>query len=164
MATVVPRDETQPQQFAPPCSARNVLVAFDGSRGAQHALACATAMARGGNGRLTLMTVVPRAPVPAPGVVGAYDFRAIERAMAADLRAAAETVPEDVPVTTMVLHGNAAHEIVRCVEKGCYDVVVLGFEGHGPMKGAIAGVCKKVMRHCPVPVIVVHAPPEQSAP
>jgi nucleotide-binding universal stress UspA family protein len=28
------------------------------------------------------------------------------------------------------------------------------------MKGAIAGVCKKVMRHCPVPVLVVHAPPE----
>jgi nucleotide-binding universal stress UspA family protein len=162
MATVMPREETgsEPQRLEPPCSARNVLVAFDGSRGAHHALAAATALARGANGRLTVMTVVPRAPVPAPGVVGAYDFRAIERAMAADLRAAAETIPDDVPVTTIVAHGHAAPEIVRCIEKGCYDFVVLGFEGHGPMKGAIAGVCKKVMRHCPVPVLVVHAPPE----
>jgi nucleotide-binding universal stress UspA family protein len=162
MATVVPREETgfERQPAAPPCSARNVLVAFDGSRGAHHALATAAALARGANGRLTLMTVVPRPPVPAPGVVGAYDFRAIERAMEADLRAAAETVPDDVPVTTLVCHGHAAPEIVRCIEKGCYDMVVLGFEGHGPMKGAIAGVCKKVMRLCPVPVLVVYAPPE----
>jgi len=162
MATVVPRREnaSEPQRLEPPCSARNVLVAFDGSRGAHHALAAASALARGANGRLTLMTVVPRPPVPAPGVVGAYDFRAIERAMEADLRCAAETVPDDVPVTTVVAHGHAAAEIVRCVEKGCYDFVVLGFEGHGPMKGAIAGVCKKVMRNCPVPVLVVHAPPE----
>jgi len=162
MATVIPREQDgpQPQPAAPPCTARNVLVAFDGSRGAHHALATAAALARGANGRLTLMTVVPRPAVPAPGVVGAYDFRAIERAMEADLRAAAETVPDDVPVTTVVAHGHAAPAIVRCIEKGCYDFVVLGFEGHGPMKGAIAGVCKKVMRHCPVPVLVVHAPPE----
>jgi nucleotide-binding universal stress UspA family protein len=162
MATTVPRDQAAPEvpTVTPPCTARNVLVAFDGSRGAHHALATAAALARGANGRLTLMTVVPRPPVPAPGVVGAYDFRAIERAMEADLRAAAETIPDDVPVTTVVAHGHAAPEIVRCVEKGCYDFVVLGFEGHGPMKGAIAGVCKKVRRHCPVAVLVVHAPPE----
>jgi nucleotide-binding universal stress UspA family protein len=162
MATTVPRDQAAPEvpTVTPPCTARNVLVAFDGSRGAHHALATAAALARGANGRLTLMTVVPRPPVPAPGVVGAYDFRAIEKAMEADLRAAAETIPDDVPVTTVVAHGHAAPEIVRCVEKGCYDFVVLGFEGHGPMKGAIAGVCKKVMRHCPVAVLVVHAPPE----
>ena len=83
-----------------------------------------------------------------------------EWACVADMGAAAETIPDDVPVTTVVAHGHAAPEIVRCIEKGCYDFVVLGFEGHGPMKGAIAGVCKKVMRHCPVPVLVVHAPPE----
>jgi nucleotide-binding universal stress UspA family protein len=162
VATVVPRHdaESEPRPLEPPCSARNVLVAFDGSRGARHALAAAATLARGANGRLTVMTVVPRPPVPAPGVVGAYDFRAIERAMAADLRAAAETIPDDVPVTTLVAHGHAAPEIVRCIEKGCYDFVVLGFEGHGPMKGAIAGVCKKVMRHAAVPVLVVHAPPE----
>jgi nucleotide-binding universal stress UspA family protein len=139
--------------------ARNVLVAFDGSLGAQHALACGVSVARGNHGRLALLTVVPRLPVPAPGMVGAYDMGSIEQGMVAGLRAAAETVPDDVPVTTLVAHGHAAPEIVRRVEEGCYDLVVLGFEGHGPMKGAVAGVCKRVMRHCPVPVLVVHAPP-----
>ena len=161
MAAVAPREQAESErQPVARCTARNVLVAFDGSRGAHDALACASAMARGGNGRLTVLTVIPHPPVPAPGVVGAYDFRAIERSMVAELRAAAETVPEDVPVTTLVAHGPAAPEIVRCVEDGCYDLVVLGCEGHGPMKGAVAGVCKKVMRHCPVPVLVVHTPPE----
>jgi nucleotide-binding universal stress UspA family protein len=142
-----------------PALARNVLVAFDGSLGARHALACGVAVARGGHGRLTLLTVVPQLPIPAPGMVGAYDPAGIERGMVAGLRAAAETVPGDVPVTTLVAHGHAAHEIVRRIEEGCYDLVVLGFEGHGPMKGAVAGVCKRVMRHCPVPVLVVHMPP-----
>jgi nucleotide-binding universal stress UspA family protein len=150
-------------RVAPPLSptlARNVLVAYDGSRGACHALAAATALARGAHGRLTLLTVVPHPPVPAPGVVGAYDMRAVERGMVAQLRAAAESVPEDVPVTTIVAHGNAAHAIMRHIKEGCYDVVVLGYEGHGPMKGAVAGLCKKVMFQAPVPVLVVHAPSE----
>jgi len=155
MATAAPDSPT-----TEPALARNVLVAFDGSLGARHALACAVGLARGGHGRLTLMTVVPRVPLPAPGMVGAYNPTGIEEAMVAGLRAAAETVPDDVPVTTVVAHGHAAAQIVRRVEQGCYDLVVLGCEGHGPMKGAVAGVCKKVMRHCTVPVLVVHTPPE----
>jgi nucleotide-binding universal stress UspA family protein len=154
MAVVVPETSSSTE----PVLARNLLVAFDGSVGSQHALACAVAMARGSHGRLTLVTVVPRVPLPAPGIVGAYDPGSIERGMAEALRAAAETVPGDVPVTTLVAHGHAAPEIVRRVEAGCFDLVVLGFEGHGPMKGSVAGVCKRVLRHCPVPVLVVHAP------
>jgi nucleotide-binding universal stress UspA family protein len=153
MAIVVPQPSSAELALA-----RNVLVAFDGSVGACHALAYAVTIARGSHGRLTLVTVVPRVPLPAPGVVGAYDASGIERGMADALRAAAETVPDDVPVTTLVAHGHAAPEIVRRVEDGCFDLVVLGFEGHGPMKGAVAGVCKRVMRRCPVPVLVVHAP------
>jgi nucleotide-binding universal stress UspA family protein len=138
--------------------ARNVLVAFDGSPGAHRALECAITVARGSHGRLTLLTVVPRMPPPAPGMIGAYDPTSIECGMVDALRAAAETIPDDIPVTTIVGHGHAAAEIVRRVEAGCFDLVVLGWEGHGPMKGAVAGVGRKVMRHCTVPVLVVHAP------
>ncbi len=154
MATVAPTSETT--QTLP--LARNVLVAFDGSLGAHHALACAIAVAQGGHGRLTLLTVVPHVPLPAPGIVGAFDPTGIESAMVKALRAAVGSVPDDVPVTTVVAHGHAVGEILKQVESGCYDLVVLGFEGHGPMKGALAGVCKRVMRHCRVPVLAVHVP------
>jgi nucleotide-binding universal stress UspA family protein len=157
MAATAPQSQSQPPP-AEPLLGRNVLVAFDGSRGARHALACGASLSRGAHGRLTLLTVVPHPPTPAPGVVGAYDPRCIERGMVAELRGAAETVPDDIPVTTLVAHGHAPAEILRRVKQGCYDVLVLGFEGHGPMKGAWAGVCKRVMFHCPVPVLVVHAP------
>ena len=160
MATVIPREQDgpQPQPAAPPCTARNVLVAFDGSLGSHHALACGIAVAQGARGRLTLLTVVPHVPLPAPGIVGAYDPTGIESGMVKALRCAAETVPDDVPVTTVVAYGHAVGEILRQVECGCYDLVVLGFEGHGPMKGALAGVSKRVMRHCRVPVLAVHVP------
>jgi nucleotide-binding universal stress UspA family protein len=141
-----------------PALGRNVLVAFDGSPGARHALACGVSLARGGHGRLTLLTVVPHPPAPMPGMVGAFDAESIEREMVAELRAAAETVPDDIPVTTLVAHGHAPAEIVRCCNEGCYDAVVLGYEGHGPMKGALAGVSRRVMFHCTVPVLVIHAP------
>jgi nucleotide-binding universal stress UspA family protein len=138
--------------------ARNVLVAFDGSPGSKCALACAIELVRESKGRLTLLTVVPRMPPPAPGMVGPYDPTSIECGMVDALRAATDTIPEDIPVTTIVAHGSASAEICRRVECGCYDLVVLGWEGHGPMKGALAGVGTKVKRHCTVPVLKVQAP------
>jgi nucleotide-binding universal stress UspA family protein len=152
MAALAP----QPTSLSSAALARNVLVAYDGSRGAERALAYATAIAQAGHARLTVMTVVPWAPYPTPGVVGAYDPRECEAAMCKQLRQATETVPEDVPVTTVVAHGHAAAEIVRQAEKGRHDLVVLGYEGHGPLKGAVGGVCAKVLKHSKVPVLVVH--------
>jgi nucleotide-binding universal stress UspA family protein len=155
MAAVAPK----PASLATASLARNILVAYDGSRGGAHALAYAAALARAGHACMTVITVVPWAPYPTPGVVGAYDPRECETAMCKQLREAIESIPDDVSVTTVVSHGNAAHEIVRQAEKGQHDLVVLGYEGHGPFKGAVGGVCAKVLKHSKAPVLVVHPPP-----
>jgi universal stress protein E len=149
-----------------PTAARNALVAIDGSEGARCALAHAIELARAGRGRLTLLTVVPPVPWAQPGVMAAYDPRTIEEAVADQLRAAAAEVPDDVPVTTMLVRGHTVAEIVRCATKGNHDVLVLGCEGHGPLGGALGGVSHRVRRHCrdgEFSVVVVRMPPADRA-
>jgi nucleotide-binding universal stress UspA family protein len=152
MAAIAP--EVEPVQAS--ALARNVLVAFDSSPGSRQALAYAAAVAQTSHGRLTILTVVPPPPLAQPGLMAIYDTREIEAEMAAALRKAADTVPQDVSVTTLVEHGRPAEQIVRRVQEGDHDLVVLGCEGHGPLKGAMAGVCQRVLRNCRAPVLVIH--------
>ena len=140
--------------------ARNVLVAFDSTAGSRQALAYAAAVAQTSRGRLTIMTVVPPPPLAQPGLMAIYDPCEVEATMAAALRHAAETIPQDVSVTTLVEHGRPAEQIVRRAREGNHDLVVLGCEGHGLLKGAMAGVCQRVLRNCQAPVLVIHAAAE----
>jgi nucleotide-binding universal stress UspA family protein len=142
--------------IAEPVLAGNILVGVDGSVGAQRALAYAAGVARIEHGRLTLLTVVPppvwtRMAFPPPG----YDHRAIVAGWAKVLHAAADCLPADVSVTTRLVHGRPAEAIVCRAVEGCHDLVVLGCEGRGLLHGAIGGVSRKVVRRCPVPVLVV---------
>jgi nucleotide-binding universal stress UspA family protein len=157
MAHVTPVIEPVPESRL----ARNVLVAYDDSAGSRQALAYAAAIARASRGRLTIMTVVPPPPLAQPGLMAYYDPRATEAAMCTALRHAAESVPQDVPLTTVVGHGHPAAEIVRRAEEGNHDLVVLGCEGRGPFKGTMTGVCPRVLRHCKAPMLVIHAGAEE---
>jgi nucleotide-binding universal stress UspA family protein len=141
-----------------PVLAGNILVAVDGSAGAQRALSYAAALARVGHGRLTLLAVMPppvwmRMAVPPPG----YDPRAEEAGWEHVLRAAVKQVPADVPVTTQLVRGAPAEAIVKWAAEGCHDLVVLGCEGRGPLHGLIGGVSRKVLRRSTVPVLVVRS-------
>jgi nucleotide-binding universal stress UspA family protein len=153
MTDVAPEIEPVPASSL----ARNVLVAYDDSPGSRQALAYAAAIAQTSRGRLTIMTVVPPPPLAQPGLMAYYDPRVTEAAMCTALRQAAETIPQDVPVTTLVGHGHPAAEIVRRAEEGNHDLVVLGCEGHGPFKGTMTGICPRVLRHCRAPMLVIHA-------
>ena len=142
--------------LAEPLVAGNILVGVDGSVGAQRALAYAATLARNEHGRLTLLAVVPppiwtRMAIPPPG----YDHRAIVADWANLLHRAADCLPQDVSVTTQLVHGRAAEAIVCHAAEGCHDLVVVGCEGRGLLHGAIGGVSRKVCRRCPVPVLVV---------
>jgi nucleotide-binding universal stress UspA family protein len=145
-----------PPPLAAPILAGNILVGVDGSAGSQRALAYAADVAHSEHGRLTLIAVVPpplwtRMAFPPVG----YDHRVIVAGWAQVLHAAADCLPEDVPVTTRFVHGRPADAIVCRAVEGCHDLVVVGCEGRGLLHGAIGGVSRKVARRCPVPVLVV---------
>ena len=121
---------------------RNVLVAFDGSPEAELALAHAVALAQVYRARLAIVAVV--AAAAAAGLAGAgRDARRCTRpsrpSWTTRLRAAADSVPDDLSVTTRLLDGDPAREILRAARDGDHDVIVLGSRGRGRVTAALLG-------------------------
>jgi nucleotide-binding universal stress UspA family protein len=140
---------------------RNVLVAYDASPHAELALAHAVAMAQVYRARLRIVAVTPPPPLlawQAPGGMrGIHDAEQAE--LGEKLRLAADKVPDDLSVTTQLLDGDPAREILGAAEEHDHDVIVLGSRGRGRMTAALLGsVSNRVMHDAQVPVIVIHRP------
>jgi nucleotide-binding universal stress UspA family protein len=141
----------------------NILVAVDGSRHAEQALADAIDLADCERARLTLFTAV--APTPAVAYAGASGDAITTLAQAAEakaeaiLRRAVQRVPNDVPVTTVLSKGPVEPALVRQLADGRHDLVVMGSRGRGAVRSALLGsVSHYVLHHSPIPVLIVHAP------
>ena len=138
---------------------RHVLVAFDGSPEAELALAHAVALAQSSRARLALVAVVPPPPLlawQAPGGTrGVHESEQTD--LEAALLAAADRVPDDLSVTTQLLDGDPAREVLQAARDGDHDVIVLGSRGRGRVQTALLGsVSSRVMQEAEVPVIVIH--------
>ena len=146
---------------------RHILVAFDGSPAAELALAHGVAIAQNQHARLALVAVLP--PVTplawqAPG--GVRQLREDQQAdLDRRLRAAADRVPDDVSLTTRLLEGDPAHEVLRAARDGEHDLIVMGSRGRGRVTAALLGsVSQRVMHAATVPVMIVHAPRSDDEP
>jgi nucleotide-binding universal stress UspA family protein len=140
---------------------RNILVAVDGSKESKLALADAVDLALESNSKLTLVHVSN----PAPGIIRSTPAGA---AVAAELpayhskvlRQMVDTVPKELPVTTLLLEGNPAHEIVKAAREYEHDLIVIGSRGRGRATAALLGsVSHAVLHEASVPVLVVHSRP-----
>jgi nucleotide-binding universal stress UspA family protein len=140
----------------------NILVAVDGSAHADQALAEAVDLADCERARLTLFTAVvaPRAIVY-PGAAGDTIVALTEECEAKArgiLRRALESVPNDVSVTSVMSHDPVEPALLRRIEDGHHDLVVMGSRGRGAVRSALLGsVSHYVLHHSPVPVLIVHA-------
>jgi nucleotide-binding universal stress UspA family protein len=142
---------------------RRVLVAVDGSRHADLALAMAIALAERDHARLTIMTVVPNVTESAAMAYGSgVDPVAMQRDAdsAADkfLRAAVDAVPGDQPVETVRRSGHAGPEIVAQAKAGDHDAIVLGARGLGRIGAMFGSVSQHVLHHAKAAVFVGHLP------
>jgi nucleotide-binding universal stress UspA family protein len=134
----------------------NILVALDGSPDADAALRHAVTLARDQNARLTLLSVVPRTPVPTgAGVAPPPDLTEVHDEL---LREALKVVPDDVGVTTKLEHGDPAAAILARVDEAPCDLVVMGSHGHSRVHRALLGsVSERVLRDATVPVLLMRA-------
>ena len=143
---------------------RRLLVAFDGSVHAQHALDEAIDIARANHGTLTVMTV---APVPSrlwavglgygdPLNLNDLDEK-VERQYQTLLNAALQTVPADVPVSASLKRGAAGHALAAETFTGDHDLIVLGSRGRGELRSLLLGsVSHYVLQASSIPVLAVH--------
>jgi nucleotide-binding universal stress UspA family protein len=140
----------------------NVLVAIDGSPDADRALEQAIDLAGSERARLTLFTSVNSPPaVVYSGIGGDVVAKLTKEAQAeaeAILRAALERVPDDVSVTSVMCKAPARPGLLRQLEDGHHDLIVMGSRGRGALRSALLGsVSHYVLHHSPVPVLIVHA-------
>jgi nucleotide-binding universal stress UspA family protein len=140
---------------------RSILVAVDGSRAAAKALEEAVDLARSERARLTLISVaeLPRWRFSGfPLAVPFPDEGQLVREAESIVQRAEELVPDDVPVSTVVRRGPVAQAILKRIETGEHDLVVLGSRGLGPTGSLILGsVSRAVLARSPVPVLVAPA-------
>jgi nucleotide-binding universal stress UspA family protein len=141
---------------------QNILVSVDGSPDAERALSEAMDLARVTNGRLTILTAIVHPPSWAYSGInaGAAQQVAVELEQEAKdvLRRAEESVPREVPVTTVLTRDPIRQALLKRIDEGGHDLVVMGSRGRGAVASTVLGsVSHHMLHHSPVPVLIVHA-------
>jgi nucleotide-binding universal stress UspA family protein len=134
-----------------------VLVAVDGSEGAQKALDCALSICSAVGAELTALAVEGKLPAYA-GSLGEVDEvkREKDRFFAhvldeARLRAA----DRDVAVSTCLVPGHAAEVITHYAKAHGHDLIVIGYRGHFLGDYLLGSTADRVAHHAHCPVMVV---------
>ena len=140
----------------------DILVAIDGSEHAAQALRTAAQLASEEHARLTVITAVPPSPalaqITAAGAALAEVADVIGDA-GRQMRKQVDELPDDISVTTIVVSGHAAPEILTRLREGRHDLLVMGTRGLGRVGSALLGsVSQAVLHEAEVPVLVVRAP------
>jgi len=143
-----------------------ILVPVDFSESSLRAVRLGVRLAQASGGRVTLMHVgvVPHfyaTELGLSGPAGPLFAQMSEEVNREQRRRLAELLeaeaPADVRVNTLIREGFAPEEVVAQVADGGHDLVVMGTHGRTGLQRALLGsVTERVVRECPVPVLVTH--------
>ena len=138
-----------------------ILVGLDGSAASLRALEHAIALARAGNATLTLMTVAPPLSVyvTLAGVSAETMSAQLDEWAQRTLNEAARLVPDDVIAHRVQGNGHAGPELLKELQRGGYDLIVLGTRGRGrAQEGLLGSVNAYIHFHSDVPLLSVPEP------
>jgi len=140
----------------------NILVGLDRSASSRRALEHAVDLARAANARLTLITVAP--PVSSYVTLGGVGVdtmtEELDKWAKEVLDAALETMPDDVIAHTIQARGHPGPKILEELNRGGYDLIVLGSRGRGrAQEGLLGSVNGYIHFHSKVPLLSV--PPQE---
>ena len=170
MNTARPEDWDEPVRLPDVTVPTRLLVPFDGSHNAERALAWAATTASATSGEIVVMVGFEQ-PLTMRGRGAAY-VEAVRDGLEAEARSLAEEavallVERGISARGLVVKGDIAHAILDTAEAEACDLLVIGRQGLSSEIGGVAGtldrmrdmlqggVADKVVRHSPVPVLVV---------
>jgi nucleotide-binding universal stress UspA family protein len=144
---------------------RRIVVPLDGSALAEEALPRAAELARLSRAPIHLLRVVDYLRLERYGPYAlALEYSAIEPVLTTEQTEATNHLTgiadrltgEGLPVETEVRQGRVAREVVAAVKPG--DVIVMASHGRGGLSRWLLGsIAEDVLRHAPVPVLLVRA-------
>jgi len=141
---------------------RNIIVSIDGSDHSDRALDEAIDIARADQARLTILTAIPQPPVWAASAMAAgacaVSAAELEKEAVDIMRRAVKRVPADVPVTTIISRKPIRNALIKRLDEGNFDLLVMGSRGRGAFTASLLGsVSHYALNHSPIPVLIVHA-------
>ena len=136
---------------------RKLLIANDGSEGAQKALIAAIYLAKRCRARLHMLSVeeLPRFPTTMDEIVEEKQQAShlFERVIA---KAVAQGKKEGVRIESHVVAGHAVPTIVEFIERGGFDLLVIGYMGHSAIYNRLIGsTTDRLVELAPCHVLVV---------
>jgi nucleotide-binding universal stress UspA family protein len=139
-----------------------ILVGVDDTPAARRALKRAIELAADGHGRIGLLTSAPHpplviatSPVVPPASRSQLCEEMVEWAQKC-VETATALVPDEIPVTKLVTHGEPAAALRKEAEKGCWDLVVVG---KSPRRRRLRSSVGARLTKTDTPVLVVHEQP-----
>jgi nucleotide-binding universal stress UspA family protein len=135
----------------------NILVAIDGSEGAQRALDCAISLVERLGGKLTAVAVEGKLPAYA-ATAGEVDEvkqekdRFFQRVLE---EAESQARERGVEIKAELVPGHAAEVISHYAQAHGHDLIVIGHKGHFLGDYLLGSTADRVAHHAHCPVIVV---------
>lgn len=135
----------------------HVLVAIDGSEGADRALDCALSLVSRLGGRLTALAVEGKLPAYAASVGEVDEVKREKDVFFGNLLDEAQRQAQErgVDLSTDLVPGHAAEVIARYAKAHGHDLIVIGHRGHFLGDYLLGSTADRVAHHAHCPVIVV---------
>ena len=132
-----------------------VLVAYDGSEPAGHALTRAAQIAQRGDTELTVISVVPLQP-SGPRSAGPLMSGDVEEHGRELDEAVAKLKEAGIEAARIEAVGHPAESIVDEAERGKFDLIIVGHRGrHGVQRFLMGSTATRVVTHAHCDVLVV---------
>ncbi len=153
----------------------NILVPFDNSEHAQHALLAAIDLAQAvDKARVTVLNVtdllefddatfevaarmagVPRISEESAHAARESYYTEQEKLMRKSIEEFLPEIPETVDLQIKIVSGRPQEVIVETASDEGYDCIVMGSRGLGALRGALGSVSYAVLRAVDIPVVII---------
>ncbi len=137
--------------------AKNILLPTDGSRFMEKSIAYACSVVKSNKAKLTLLHVVALPILTEAETI--IDPKPLERAGKRILEKAKRLAKAGgVEARTKMSEavGSPTQAILKVIEKGKFDLVIVGAKGHSMLRDLLIGsVSDGIVHHAPCPVLVV---------